>query len=226
MLWDAVQLRNRQECRMDFHHVPDPNTASAFNFRTSSRLSSGQVVSALQRVVTCRYRTRDRQVFVWQSYMDGEGMFTGLRAGETGWDILTRSVDASGLEKVTRTTVIWHTPMHVGNATIPESIMKEFTAMTIDSVSASHFTSVTVSSTARPQLLRIFQNDNSLTSVVSIASLADITASNNYCNAAMQWYRIVLTTCYSDPAQSASMRFLSRAYQWFLIAFSHLPDNF
>ncbi|KAG1703514.1 hypothetical protein DVH05_007461 [Phytophthora capsici] len=135
MLWDAVQLRNRQECRMDFHHVPDPNTASAFNFRTSSRLSSGQVVSALQRVVTCRYRTRDRQVFVWQSYMDGEGMFTGLRAGETGWDILTRSVDASGLEKVTRTTVIWHTPMHVGNATIPESIMKEFTAMTIDSVS-------------------------------------------------------------------------------------------
>ncbi|KAK1946672.1 hypothetical protein P3T76_002224 [Phytophthora citrophthora] len=83
-LWDPCQLRHRQESRMEFHLVPDPNTTSAFNFRTSTCLGSGQVVSAIERVVTRRYRTRDRQVYVWQSYMDGEGMFTGLRAGETG----------------------------------------------------------------------------------------------------------------------------------------------
>ncbi|KAL3665637.1 hypothetical protein V7S43_009073 [Phytophthora oleae] len=133
-LWDAVKLRHRHECRQEFHHVPDPDTTSAFNFRVSNRLSSGQVVSALQRVVSRQYRTRDRLVFVWQSYMDGEGMFTGLCAGETGWDVLTRSVDAFGLEKVTRTSIICHTSIHFANTVIPEAVAKEFTTMTIGSV--------------------------------------------------------------------------------------------
>eukprot|EP00644_Phytophthora_capsici_P002630 jgi/Phyca11/105989/e_gw1.11.616.1 len=110
--WDAAQLRHRQECRREFH----------------------QVVSALQRVVSRRYRTRDRFVYVWQSYMDGEGMFTGLNAGETGWVVLTRSVDTCGLEKVTRTTVIWHTSTDIDNAVIPETVAKEFTTMTLGSV--------------------------------------------------------------------------------------------
>lgn len=78
--------------------MPHPDTTSAFKFRVSTSLGSGQVVSAVQLVISRRYQTSDRMVFVWQSYMDGEGMFTGMRAAETGWDMLTPSPIGQGDE--------------------------------------------------------------------------------------------------------------------------------
>ncbi|KAG3239137.1 hypothetical protein PI124_g15921 [Phytophthora idaei] len=134
-LWDAAQLPHRQEGRHEFKGVPDPDNTSVFNFRVTTRLASGQIVSAVQRFLSRRYRTSDHMVFVWQSYMDGEGMFTGMRAGETGWDVLTRSEDTSGVSKVTRKTFIWHTPMHMGGTAMSEQIAKEFATMTIGCVS-------------------------------------------------------------------------------------------
>ncbi|KAG3156463.1 hypothetical protein PI126_g8756 [Phytophthora idaei] len=83
ILWDAGQLPHRQENRQRFTDVEDPTNTAAFKFQISSRLSTGRAVSAVQRVVTRRYQQEDRMVLVWQSIIEGEGMFTGMRAGET-----------------------------------------------------------------------------------------------------------------------------------------------
>ncbi|OWZ20649.1 hypothetical protein PHMEG_0004909 [Phytophthora megakarya] len=162
-LWEAAKLSHRQDERNDFDGVPDPENTSAFNFRVLKYLGSGQVVSALQHVVSRCYRTRDRMVFVWQKFMDGEGIFTGLRAGETGWDVLTLAADigtvvrrtviwhtpmhlragetgwdvltlAADTGTVERRTVIWHTPMHIDGTMLCEEVVKEFASLTIGSV--------------------------------------------------------------------------------------------
>ncbi|KAG6949583.1 hypothetical protein JG687_00014767 [Phytophthora cactorum] len=78
ILWGAGQLPHRQENRQRFTDVEDPTNTAAFKFQISSRLSAGRAVSA--RVVTRRYQQEDRMVLVWQSIIEGEGMFTGMRA--------------------------------------------------------------------------------------------------------------------------------------------------
>ncbi|KAF1786607.1 hypothetical protein GQ600_21128 [Phytophthora cactorum] len=80
ILWGAGQLPHRQENRQRFTDVEDPTNTAAFKFQISSRLSAGRAVSAVQRVVTRRYQQEDRMVLVWQSIIEGEGMFTGMRA--------------------------------------------------------------------------------------------------------------------------------------------------
>ncbi|GMF65942.1 unnamed protein product [Phytophthora lilii] len=133
-LWRAAQLPHRQQDRVESLGVPDPSNTTAFKFRVLRRLSSGQVVSAAQRVICRRYQTSDRMVFVWQSYMDGEGMFAGLRAGETGWDVLARSTDSSGVVRVTRTSCICHSPMRIEGLVTREPAVKQFNDMLIGAV--------------------------------------------------------------------------------------------
>ncbi|GMF65941.1 unnamed protein product [Phytophthora lilii] len=112
-LWYSALLPHRQEDRKVFDGVDDPENTAAFKFRVSNRLATGQVVSVVQRVVTRRYLEEGRMVLVWQSLMEGEGMFIGMQAGETGWDVLTPSMDASKPGTVMR-TCISHTPVQFG----------------------------------------------------------------------------------------------------------------
>lgn len=86
-------------------------------------------MSAVQRVVTRRYQDNGRMVLVWQSLMEGEGMFTGIRAGETGWDVLTPSKDGTLIQ-----TCISHTPMNFDAIELQKPRLKQFTGMVLESV--------------------------------------------------------------------------------------------
>ncbi|KAG6603123.1 Mannan polymerase complex subunit mnn9 [Phytophthora cinnamomi] len=80
-LWTVGRLLHRQEDRQAYHGLP--NTV-AFKFRYTTQLKSGRVVSVLQRVVSRRYDEDGKTVVVWRSFTEGEGMFTGMHADETG----------------------------------------------------------------------------------------------------------------------------------------------
>lgn len=132
-LWHSAQLPHRTEDRQVFGGVEDPTKTAAFKFRVTNRLSTGRVVSAVQRVVIRRYQQKGRMVLVWQSLIEGEEMFTGMRAGETGWDVLTPSTEASKTGTVIR-TCISHTPMHFGTEALHESGLRQFTGMILEKV--------------------------------------------------------------------------------------------
>ncbi|KAG3136260.1 hypothetical protein C6341_g21460 [Phytophthora cactorum] len=102
ILWGAGQLPHRQENRQRFTDVEDPTNTAAFKFQISSRLSAGRAVSAVQRVVTRRYQQEDRMVLVWQSIIEGEGMFTGMRAacGDTTLESMVKQFTGMILEMV------------------------------------------------------------------------------------------------------------------------------
>ncbi|GMF65943.1 unnamed protein product [Phytophthora lilii] len=133
MFWQAGKLPFRQEDRQDFESVNDPDNTAAFKFRVSNRLSTGRVVSALVRFVTRRYQEENRVVVVWQSLMEGEGIFTGMRAGETGWDVLTPSTATPNSGSVVK-TCICHTPMHLSTVSSHDPAVKQFTGMMLGSV--------------------------------------------------------------------------------------------
>ncbi|KAG6587173.1 uncharacterized protein IUM83_03060 [Phytophthora cinnamomi] len=132
-LWESGKLPHQQQNRQGFGDVEDPENTAAFTFRIANRLVTGGIVSAVQRVITRRYQEEGRMVLVWQSLMEGEGMFTGMRAGETGWDVLTPSTDASRPGTVIQ-TCISHTPMHFGAIGLHNPRSKQFTGMILELV--------------------------------------------------------------------------------------------
>ncbi|GMF42141.1 unnamed protein product [Phytophthora fragariaefolia] len=128
-LWEAGQLPHRHLDRQDFDDVDGPENTAAFKFRVTNSLSTGKVVSAVQRVVARRYMEKGRMVLVWQSLMEGEGIFTGMRAGETGWDVLTPTTYGSKMQ-----TCISHAPMHFDINSLRQVCLKPFTGMILESV--------------------------------------------------------------------------------------------
>ncbi|KAG7382181.1 hypothetical protein PHYPSEUDO_005156 [Phytophthora pseudosyringae] len=64
---------------------------------------------------------------------EGEGIFNGMRAGETGWDVLMRSIVVPETGSVVK-TCICHTPMHLGTVATHEPAVKQFTGMMCGSV--------------------------------------------------------------------------------------------
>ncbi|KAF1788867.1 hypothetical protein GQ600_11908 [Phytophthora cactorum] len=85
------------------------------------------------RLIHASYQQEDRMVLVWQSIIEGEGMFTGMRAGETGWDVLAPSTDSTKPGTVLR-ICISHSPMQLGGETTLESMVKQFTGMILEMV--------------------------------------------------------------------------------------------
>ncbi|KAG7387266.1 hypothetical protein PHYBOEH_008326 [Phytophthora boehmeriae] len=130
--WMVGQMAHRKEDRQVFDRLKDPENSAAFKFRVTSRLKTGKVVSVLQRSVSRRYHEENRHVIVWRSFTEGEGMFAGMHAEESGHCIATPLNDPSEVGTVL-TTCMRHVPMHFKQAADCELSVKQFTGMMLDS---------------------------------------------------------------------------------------------
>eukprot|EP00644_Phytophthora_capsici_P006571 jgi/Phyca11/118395/e_gw1.36.376.1 len=101
-------LLRQEEGRELYEGVEDPENTIALKFRLSTRLPTGSITSAVQRVVGRQYKEKDRAVGVWRSFTEGEGGFQGMHSDETGWCVIKRTTDGKALLDI----FIRNIPMH------------------------------------------------------------------------------------------------------------------
>ncbi|OWZ03473.1 hypothetical protein PHMEG_00024790 [Phytophthora megakarya] len=114
--WYKAPLPHRQESRQLYKDVEDPDNTVAFKFRITTRLKSGKIASVLQRFTLRRYRESERMVIVWRLFTEGEGMFNGMNADETGWSVTTPAVNSTKTGTV-MLTCVQNVPMHLNSVT-------------------------------------------------------------------------------------------------------------
>ncbi|CAI5714792.1 unnamed protein product [Peronospora effusa] len=91
--WKLAKFHHRQQDRMEFSEVADPNDTIVVRFRLVQTLRCGATVSVLQRHVGCRFVEDNRTVHVWKNHSEGEGIFRGMHSDETGWVCFQPSLD-------------------------------------------------------------------------------------------------------------------------------------
>ncbi|TDH66005.1 hypothetical protein CCR75_007086 [Bremia lactucae] len=92
-MWQLGKLFHRQHFRDDFGEVAGSNDISVIRYRVVQTLASNATVSVLKRYVVRRFSEDHRTVFVWKTHSEGEGIFQGMHADETGWICIEPTVD-------------------------------------------------------------------------------------------------------------------------------------
>ncbi|GMF33507.1 unnamed protein product [Phytophthora lilii] len=120
--WHIAHQLNHQDSREQYEEVKDPENTLALKFRITTRLSSGITASIFQRVAIRRYHNATRMVLVWCLFTEGEGIFSGLHAVETGW-VVANPADSGTVQR----TCVRNAPMHLSSAAAQNpSFVKEF----------------------------------------------------------------------------------------------------
>eukprot|EP00644_Phytophthora_capsici_P016910 jgi/Phyca11/574072/estExt2_Genewise1.C_PHYCAscaffold_590108 len=86
ILWRiGLQLDSEKEGYVRYEDVPDPNNTLVKSYIESIVLETGVKVKVRQHFISRRFQF-DNQVFMtWHFVSEGIGVFSGLRADETGW---------------------------------------------------------------------------------------------------------------------------------------------
>ncbi|ETL34826.1 hypothetical protein L916_12989 [Phytophthora nicotianae] len=92
-MWKLSNLFHRQQDRQVIEGLGSPDDTVVLRFRLVRPLTSGVIVSVLQRYVVRRYNECNRTVIVWKTLSEGENGFAGLQAEETGWLCLQPSTE-------------------------------------------------------------------------------------------------------------------------------------
>ncbi|KAL3665650.1 hypothetical protein V7S43_009085 [Phytophthora oleae] len=127
-VWHVAQLQHRQDDRQHYDGVKNLENTTAFKFRMTKVLNSGRTVSVLLHAVARRYLEADKMVVVWKTFIEGEGMFTGMHADECGWCVSTPSSTTSEPKTLMR-TVMRHVPMQFNATSTKEPVAEQFTGL-------------------------------------------------------------------------------------------------
>ncbi|ETI31641.1 hypothetical protein F443_21427 [Phytophthora nicotianae P1569] len=123
--WQVAHLLHLQDCREIYDAVNDPENTLALKFRRTTRLNSGGIASVQRWLVIRRYEAEGRMVLVWRFFTEGEGIFAGMHADETGWGVATAVEGSSKTGSVLRTCVR-NARMHFSNLTAPNNVTEQF----------------------------------------------------------------------------------------------------
>ncbi|KAL4145144.1 hypothetical protein PRNP1_012879 [Phytophthora ramorum] len=83
--WKIAGHLHRQRDREEHTDLADPNNTIAVKFRVVHTLTTGTMVSMLQRLVVRRFFRDGAVVHVWKVHSEGEGILRGMHSDETGW---------------------------------------------------------------------------------------------------------------------------------------------
>ncbi|EGZ09025.1 hypothetical protein PHYSODRAFT_318805 [Phytophthora sojae] len=120
-VWYLAQLKHRQEDRVIYEGLDDPENTIALKFRITSR-RMGEKVSLLQRVVVRRFQKVNRVVVVWKVFAEGEGLFRGMHSDENGCNETTGTI---------LDTCFRHVPTHFSSSASCTPVVNEFTDMIV-----------------------------------------------------------------------------------------------
>ncbi|KAH7468688.1 hypothetical protein PRIC1_010223 [Phytophthora ramorum] len=129
--WFTAPLHHRNECRQVYEDVDDPENTIALKFRITTRLSADRIASVVQRLVLRRYEESERTVIVWRLFTEGEGVFAGMHADETGWGVVT-PVRSSSRTGTVMTTCVRNVPMHLSSAATCAPVLKQFAGKLVE----------------------------------------------------------------------------------------------
>ncbi|ETL34882.1 hypothetical protein L916_12937, partial [Phytophthora nicotianae] len=127
-LWQLVILGHRQEDRLLYRVVDDPENTLAMRFRLHGSNSEAYVV---MHYAIRRFEEKDRTVLVWRALAEGEGVFSGMHTDETGWCIVHSSAMDSCAIVETCSRVV---PMHIGAAASCVGVAEQFTGIVLKSI--------------------------------------------------------------------------------------------
>ncbi|RLN80926.1 hypothetical protein BBJ28_00003396 [Nothophytophthora sp. Chile5] len=127
--WTSVVRFRCEEDREFYKEVEDPANTMAMKFRIAGDQT---VPPLLQRSVARRYQETDRTVFVWRALTEGEGVFAGLHADETGWCVI-RPCTAFSETGTILETCIRQVPMHLEGAAGLEAVSMRFADVVLSS---------------------------------------------------------------------------------------------
>ncbi|ETK81435.1 hypothetical protein F441_13315 [Phytophthora nicotianae CJ01A1] len=82
--WSLAHIRHRRQDREVYDRAKELDNTFAVRFRAIAQLQ-GAPVSLLQRLVVRRYVTVDYMVLVWRVFVEGEGLYSGMHASDSGW---------------------------------------------------------------------------------------------------------------------------------------------
>ncbi|POM64422.1 Hypothetical protein PHPALM_20048 [Phytophthora palmivora] len=115
-----------------FTGVSDPENTMVFKFRVQMRQPYSVKIQFLQRVVVVRrYEEQGRMILIWRTLAEGDGIFAGMHADETGWSVVTPSTGTSKPETVLR-VCIRHIPMNLRSVRSCQPRPRLFTTMVLD----------------------------------------------------------------------------------------------
>ncbi|KAK1946663.1 hypothetical protein P3T76_002215 [Phytophthora citrophthora] len=124
-MWYVAQLQHRQDDREHYASLKNSENTAAFKFRIATTLNSGRNGSMLLHAVARRYLEADKMVMVWKTFIEGEGMFTGMHADECGWCVLTPTSTTSEPNTLMR-TIMRHVPMQFNVTSTKEPVAEQF----------------------------------------------------------------------------------------------------
>ncbi|RLN67029.1 hypothetical protein BBJ28_00019009 [Nothophytophthora sp. Chile5] len=127
--WISAFRFRCDEDRKLYEEVEDPANTMAMKLRVAGDQT---VPPLLQRIVARRYQETDRTVFVWRALTEGEGIFAGLHADETGWCVI-RPCTAFSETGTILETCIRQVPMHLEGAARLEAVSTQFTDVVLSS---------------------------------------------------------------------------------------------
>ncbi|ETK72006.1 hypothetical protein F441_21318 [Phytophthora nicotianae CJ01A1] len=129
--WYTAPLWHRQESRQLYKGLDDPDNTLALKFRITTRLASGKIASVLQRVAIRRYEENERMVIVWRLFTEGEGIFAGMNADETGWNVVVPAKKGAETGTVLLTSVR-NVPMHLTDVAKHQPTVRQFASKLVE----------------------------------------------------------------------------------------------
>ncbi|ETO70002.1 hypothetical protein F444_13488 [Phytophthora nicotianae P1976] len=94
-LWNDTGVPFRGNSKEIYQNVDEPENTAAVKFRVKKTLTCGSPVSILKRVVARRFFEEDRMVVVIKSFIEGEGIFSGMDMEKTCWSSIQRCANGS-----------------------------------------------------------------------------------------------------------------------------------
>jgi hypothetical protein len=124
--WSITNLNQWLKDGEGYADLADPDDTVILRIRVLRTLPTGVTVSTVQRYVLRRFVAETQAIFLWKTYSEGEGIFSGMRLEETGWACIQPSPDQ---ESTVIGVSVRQAPMRVGTSTAPEPGEKEFREM-------------------------------------------------------------------------------------------------
>ncbi|ETL34840.1 hypothetical protein L916_12980, partial [Phytophthora nicotianae] len=87
-VWELLSVPHRQEGRLVYDGLPDPDNSLAIQFCSPLQRENGEVLKLRTHQVARRYIEKNRLVVVWRGLCEADSEFLGMNSDETGWCIV------------------------------------------------------------------------------------------------------------------------------------------
>ncbi|EEY55216.1 uncharacterized protein PITG_09117 [Phytophthora infestans T30-4] len=86
-VWELLSVPHRQEGRLVYEGLPDPENSLALQFCCPYQRENGEMLKLRTYQVARRYVETNRLVVVWRGLCEADSEFSGMNSDETGWCI-------------------------------------------------------------------------------------------------------------------------------------------